>query len=250
MKKLTNYSTKTIKRLVLLASAAAAVAFATTASAQIVGVSFGNQTSGSAAYAGTGLLGESFTFDQDNTTNYGGGSIFTTPISLGGGITASVSQGTSIPGDGGGYVGYQAFGGNAANLFSSWIGINAAGYATVTLSGLVVGDTYNLAVYGGESGGGPSGITLSGAITGTLPGGANPTDLTAGINALEETSYVATGTSLSFTAVVAPNQGNYGDLSGVGIQDVTAAPEPTSTSLMIGGAGALVGLMMLRRRCA
>jgi hypothetical protein len=128
--------------------------------------------------------------------------------------------------------------------------VNANGFDSIsqTITGLVVGKTYDVSwEYGGRNGGGPQALNVS------FGGSPLTTDTSDGVDAKwTQNSYVVTATSasetLTFASEVTVGDPSYGnELTNV---SVVGVPEPAAWALMLVGFAGLGGALRTRRRAA
>ena len=138
--------------------------------------------------------------------------------------------------------GLSAYDGNVYNLE---VNANAVDTVTQLVTGLVVGQFYDLSWgYGNRGGGGPQAMTVSFGgqmlVTDSYDGSTNPYTWTANNFLIEAT---ATSELLSFASIDEGGLPSYGNE----ISDVTLIPEPASLAMLVVG---LAGISVVRRRRA
>ncbi|MGH7024885.1 MAG: PEPxxWA-CTERM sorting domain-containing protein [Caulobacteraceae bacterium] len=119
------------------------------------------------------------------------------------------------------------------------------GDASQTISGLVIGDTYDLSwEYGGRNGGGLQSLLVS---FGGAPLTTDSSDGVTSVWTLNSFDVVATSTSetLTFQSLDEGGSSSYGnEITAVSI----SVPEPADWALMLGGFGAMGGAIRFGRR--
>ena len=139
-------------------------------------------------------------------------------------------------------------------LFGDRAYTTAGGVGTFTISGLVDGGSYNLALIGSSSAGFITDFTIAGAGTLTATGGSagttsnGPLSFNEGVTHVLFENIVATGGAITFSTKQHIDTGSglgssvFGVFSGLQIQ---AVPEPSSAALLL-GLGSIT--LILRRR--
>ena len=117
------------------------------------------------------------------------------------------------------------------------------GSATITVTGLTIGDTYDWVLYTNQGGGGrPIDITVDGT-TKSSSGAIDRTGLVQGVNYLR---FTGTVTNTNLVASFAFATGNVGEMDFNGFQlQTTPIPEPSSLAVFMGSIGTL---LLIRRR--
>lgn len=240
-----------------------AFALAGGAQAQVVNVDINdsNQPTSGDTYSGVGAAPDTGTFW--NTLNIAGG---TDPVGSGS-PTASASSLTASDGSTptGISVSLNAGSANLNSVNASYFGFSA-GFApallsdfayqlttpyTFTIGGLVSGDTYNLYLYAEngsfDSGGGS--YTIGSTTLSAVNSSSGQSGFVSGVNYVEFVGLIASGTSITGTVSNVANGSNEADyLDGLQIDNVTpATPEPSSTAMLLLGAG-FFGLLIVVRR--
>jgi hypothetical protein len=131
------------------------------------------------------------------------------------------------------------------NVYNMEVNANAIDTVTQLVTGLVVGQYYDLSWgYGNRGGGGPQAVTVSFGsqvlVTDSYDGSTNPDTWSANNFIIEAT---ATSELLSFASIDEGGAPSYGNE----ISDVSLIPEPASLALLVMG---LTGIGVLRRRRA
>jgi hypothetical protein len=117
------------------------------------------------------------------------------------------------------------------------------GSATITVTGLTIGDAYDWVLYTNQGGvNRPLSITVGGTTL-TTNGAVDKTVLLEGVNYLRFTGTV-TDSNLVASFAFAPGNAGEMDFNGFQLQ-TTAVPEPSSLAVLMGGIGTL---LLVRRR--
>ena len=216
------------------------MSFSDPTSAQVIGANFVDNTHGNGGpgtvYAGTGVLGESF------VPWYGPGEPGdpSTTVLLGQGVSLTLLQ--NDPNEA---SHFEYDGGGATDLYANSIvedpalsdETSGAGY-TWTLSGLVKGDAYDVAVYSDSN----IGWTVQGVSIGSTTGGSAPA-FSSPADYLIDYNVLANSSGDIILDSTAPDPFNY--ISGI---SVAAAPEPSTWAMLLGGLGLLAFWRVRTRR--
>jgi hypothetical protein len=117
------------------------------------------------------------------------------------------------------------------------------GSATITVTGLTIGDTYDWVLYTNQGAGNrPLSITVGGTTL-TTTGAVDKTGLVQGVNYLRFTG-TATNTNLVASFAFAPGNAGEMDFNGFQLQ-TTPIPEPSSLAVFMGSIGTM---LLIRRR--
>ena len=248
--------TNSIIKSILFTVGFSAIALVGSAQAQVINVNVGPISSG-ATLTGTGSntstvapIAYSGTFWNEENS-YGG---YTLETSTGGSTSIEYALGVDLAG---------TYNNNAASPSNITL-FNAGGYNytgsglnggifTIALSGLTPNQNYNLAFVsqydnGGVIDGGIFSIAGYGTQTSTGQLSTAHDTLLNGTNYVEFTNVQTATGNLTVDVAGTPYGYNLGVVGGFQIQEVAAAPEPSTYALM--GLGALALLVVSRRRLA